>query len=62
MGGIWECQVRSARAILTSLLHTHGHSLDEESLQTQMIETEVIINSQPLTVETIHDEKSLQPI
>ena len=56
-GGILENQIRSARAILNSLLQTHGHSLDEESLQTLMMETEVIINSRPLTVETIMMDK-----
>ena len=45
MGGIWEHQIRSARAILNSLLQTHGHSLDEESLQTLITETEAVINS-----------------
>ena len=48
MGGIWERQIRSARVILASLLQTHGHSLDEESLQTLMDETEAVINSRPL--------------
>ena len=62
MGGIWEHQIRSARAILNSLLETHGHSLDEESLQTLMTETEAIINSRPLTVETINDGQSPMPI
>ena len=62
MGGIWECQIRSARAILNSILQTHGHSLDEESLQTLMTETEAIVNSRPLTVETINDGQSPMPI
>ena len=53
MGGIWEHQIRSARGILASLLQTHGHSLDEESLQTLVAKTEAVINSQPLTVETM---------
>ena len=48
MGGIWERQIRSARGILASLLQTHGHSLDEESLQTLMDETGAVINSRPL--------------
>ena len=50
MGGIWECQICSARGILASLLQTHGHSLDEESLLTLMTETKAVTNSQPLTV------------
>ena len=45
MGGILERQIRSAREILNSLLQTHGHSLDEESLQTLITETEAVINS-----------------
>ena len=53
MGGIWERQIRAARAILSSLLSTHGKSLDEESLLTLVSETEGFLNSQPLTVETI---------
>ena len=57
MGGIWEHQIRSARAILNSLLQIHGHSLDEESLQTLMTET-AIVNSWLLTVETINDGQS----
>ena len=62
MGGIWEHQIRSPRAILNSLLQTRGHSLDEESLQTLMTETEAITNSRPLTVETINDGQSTMPI
>ena len=58
MGGIWECQIRTTRAILDSLLQTHGHSLDKESLQTPMTETEAIINSRPLTVDAINDGQS----
>ena len=45
MGGIWEHQICSARGILASLLQTHGHSLDEESFQTLMAETEAVVNS-----------------
>ena len=44
MGGIWENQIRSARANLNSLQQTHGHSLVKESLQTLITETEAIIN------------------
>ena len=43
MGGIWEREIRSAKGILASLLQTHSHSLDEESLQTLM----AVINSRP---------------
>ena len=62
MGGVWERQIRSARAILSSLLKTHGQSLDDESLITLMTEVEGILNSRPLTVETINDPTSFQPL
>ena len=62
MGGVWERQIRSARAILTSLLKTHSQSLNDESLHTLLTETEAIINSRPLTVDTINDPNSLKPL
>ena len=58
----WERQIRSAGAILSSLLKTHGESLDDESLITLMTEVEGILNSRPLTVETINDPTSFQPL
>ena len=54
-GGIWERQIHSARAILNGLLNNHGKSLDTESLQTLMVEFHAILNSRPLTVDTISD-------
>ena len=62
MGGVWERKIRSARAILMSLLHTHGRSLNNESLRTLLVETEAIVNSRPLTVDTLGDVQSEQPI
>ena len=62
MGGVWEQQIRSATAILGSLLKTHGECLDDESLLTVMTEVEGILNSRPLTVEVLNDPTSLQPL
>ena len=62
MVGIWECQIRSARGALASLLQTHGHSLDEESLQTLVAETEAVISSRPLTVKTINEGQGFKPL
>ena len=59
MGGVWEHQIRSARAILNSLLKTHGRSLSDESLQPLLIEFEAIINSRPLTTDVLNDVTSL---
>ena len=53
MGGVWECQIWTARGILEGLLKTHGQSLNDEALRTLMTEVESIINSRPLTVETL---------
>ena len=55
MGGVWERQIRSARTILLSLLNAHGRSLNNESLRTLLAETEAILNSRPLTVDTLGD-------
>ena len=62
MGGVWERQIRSACAILSYLLSTHTKSLDKEFLLTLVVETEVILNSQQLTVETISDPTSNLPL
>ena len=60
MGGVWERQTRSARTILLSFLNTHGRSLNDESLRTLLAETETILNSRPLTVDTLGDIQSEQ--
>ena len=62
MGGVWERQIRSARTILAFLMKTHGHCLDDESLLTVMTETEAIINSRPLTVESLSNPTSMMPL
>ena len=58
MGGVWERQIRSAQTILLFLLNTHGRSLNNESLRTLLAETEAILNSRPLTVDTLSDVQS----
>ena len=44
------------------MLKTHGKSQDDESLLTLTTEAEGILNSQPLTVETINDPGSFKPL
>ena len=62
MGGVWERQIRSARAILTSLLKTHGTSLNDESLHTLLVEDEAVVNSCPLTTDLLSDADSMFPL
>ena len=44
------------------MLIEHGEILHEESFQTLIVEVEKVINSRPLTVESINDSISLIPI
>ena len=62
MGGIWERQIPSPRKILEALLKTHGSSLSNENLKILITETAAIINSRPLTVETLSDVNSEMPL
>ena len=62
MGGVWEYQIKSARVILSALLKQHGTSLNDESLITLLTEVESIVNSRPLTVETLSDIGSEVPL
>ena len=58
VGGIWEQQIRSARVVMTSLLRTHGSSLNDDALNTLQIEVEALLNSRLVIVETIADGTS----
>ena len=62
MGGVWERQIRSVRNVLNALLHSNGSQLNGESLRTFMCEAEAIVNSRPLTVDTLTDPSSLTPL
>ena len=58
MSGVWERQIPNARSILAALLKTHGQSFNEEGLRTLVAKTKAIINSRPLTVESLSDVNS----
>ena len=62
MGGVWGCQIRSARVTLNSLLETHESSLSDKSLQTLLVEVAVIINSRPVKTDVLNDITSLAPL
>ena len=61
-GGMWERQIRTVRSIMNTLLDHHGTQLDEESLQTFMVEAEAIVNSRPLTVENLNSPRCPEPL
>ena len=58
-GGVWERQIRTVRAILSSLLHEHSRCLDDESLRTLLAEAECVVNSRPITLENLNDPTCL---
>ena len=62
MGGVWERQIRSAHAILVALLKIHGTSLNDESLHTFLAEVEAIVNTRPITSESLSDVHSPVPL
>ena len=59
MGGVWERQIKSVCVVLPALLKQHSTSLHDESLLT---EVESIVNSRPLTMETLGDVGSKAPL
>ena len=59
MGGTWERQIRSVRAILSALFRVHGTSLNDEALRTFMAEATGILNSRPLTSENLNSPDCL---
>ena len=61
-GGIWERQIRSIRRVMSSLLGSLGSQLDDESLRTFLSEAAGIINSRPLSVDSLADANSVKPI
>ena len=62
MGGIWERMIKSVRSVLSVLLQEQGAQLDDEALRTLMTEAENVINSRPLTVKSLSDPASPEPI
>lgn len=61
-GGVWERQIRSVQSILNSLLITHGRALNDEVFRTFLVEAEGIVNSRPLTMDTLSDVHSPLPL
>ena len=61
-GGFWERQIRTVRSILTTLLKEAAGRLDTSTLRTLLYEVMAIVNSRPLTTETLNDPTALEPL
>ena len=48
MGGVWDW-IRSVRGVMVGSLLQHGDQLDDDLLQTFMIQVEAVVNSCPVT-------------
>ena len=62
MGGVWERQIRSVCNVLSSLLQTNGFQFNHEALTTFMCEAEAIVNSRPLTTDSLNNPTSRNPL
>lgn len=62
MGGIWERQIRTVRSVMSSVLAQAKGRLDDTSLRTFFYEAMSIVNSRPLTTNTINDPKGVEPL
>lgn len=62
MGGVWERQIRTVRSVMSSVLAQATGRLDDTSLRTFFYEAMSIVNNRPLTIDTINDPKSVEPL
>ena len=62
MGEVWERRIRSGRSVLVTLLKIRGTSLNDESLCTFFAEVEAIVNTRPITSESLSDVHSPAPL
>ena len=62
MGGVGKRQIAIARIILEGLLPTRSLSINDKFLRTLMTEVELVLNSRPLTVDTMNNPNSCTPI
>ena len=58
MGVVWECQIRTVRTILSSLMKSHNEVLNDEGFHRLIKEVECIVNSRPLSLEDVNDPNS----
>ena len=59
MGGVWERQIRTVCNVLSAILERNGAQLNDQALTTFMCETEAVVNSRLLSVDSINDPNLL---
>lgn len=62
MGGVWERMIRTVRSSLSGLLEDQSTQLDDEGLRTLFTEAENLVNSRPLTTDSLSDPQAPEPI
>nr|XP_054587464.1 uncharacterized protein LOC129152993 [Nothobranchius furzeri] len=62
MGGVWERQIRTIRSVLSAILDRSARRLDSTSLRTLLYEVMAIINSRPLSAESLNDPAGPEPL
>ncbi|XP_048846374.1 uncharacterized protein LOC125717469 [Brienomyrus brachyistius] len=61
-GGVWERQIRTVRSVMITVLAQAKGRLDDTSLRTFFYEAMAIVNSRPLTTNTLNDPRSMEPL
>ena len=61
-GGVWERQIKTVRSVLNSTLMLSHNRLTDAALRTLLYEAMAIVNSRPLTVDTLLSPDSLEPL
>lgn len=62
MGGVWERQIRTVRSVLNGLVKKPDARLTTSSLSTLFYEVMAIVNSRPLSVESLEDPLGPLPL
>lgn len=62
MGGVWERQIRTIRSVLSSVLSQSVGRLNDFSLRTFLYEAMAIVNSRPLTTDSLNDPNAPEPL
>lgn len=61
-GGVWERQIRTVKSVMSTVLASAAGRLNDAMLRTFLYEAMAIVNSRPLTVDTINDPRSIEPL